>query len=136
MMPTQGLFLITVLYLVQRWVLSLFNRQTSVEPLLIGEGEREGRLIHRTVKITKTLEGTPTDVTFHSRPFDDNGMGLDEGYEPWGEFIPDCDRPMKVEEFFPNSPWVRLQFFETGHFIPLENPELFTDHLVKAMETS
>lgn len=68
-----------------------------------------------------------------SRPFDRQGRGLGEGYKPWGEFIPNCDRPLQVEEFFPNSPSVKLQFFNTGHFIPVEAPETFIVHLEKVL---
>ncbi len=68
-----------------------------------------------------------------SRPFDRRGQGLGDGYKPWGDFIPHCDRPLQVQEFFPNSPFVELQFFDTGHFIPIEAPETFTVHLEKIL---
>ncbi|WP_019499600.1 alpha/beta fold hydrolase [Pseudanabaena sp. PCC 6802] len=81
-------------------------------------------------KVVRSFNGTKTLL---SRAFDRNGIGLGDGYEPWGTFIPGCDRPMQAQEFFPNAPSVALEFFDTGHFIPLENPELFTDRLVKAL---
>jgi pimeloyl-ACP methyl ester carboxylesterase len=84
-------------------------------------------------KVARSFKGTKTLL---SRPFDLNGVGLGDGYEPWGDFIPDRDRPLQAHEFFPNAPSVALEFFDTGHFIPLENPELFTDRLVKALHLS
>ncbi|MEO0489921.1 MAG: alpha/beta hydrolase, partial [Cyanobacteria bacterium J06659_2] len=83
-------------------------------------------------KVTRSLKGDPTLL---SRSFDKTGAGLGDGYQPWGDFIPGCQKPMPVEAFFPHSPSVTLVFFETGHFIPIENPELFTAHLAKALKT-
>ncbi|NJL43497.1 MAG: hypothetical protein HC935_09870 [Pseudanabaena sp. SU_2_4] len=81
-------------------------------------------------KVVRSFTGAKTLL---SRAFDRSGIGLGDGYEPWGAFIPDCHHPIEAKEFFPNAPSVALEFFDTGHFIPLENPELFTDRLVKAL---
>lgn len=76
-------------------------------------------------------------TTLLSRSFDKTGAGLGDGYELWGSFLPGCQQPLPVQAFFPNAPSVTLNFFETGHFIPLESPELlFTTHLAKALRTS
>lgn len=80
--------------------------------------------------VVRSFKGTKTLI---SRAFDRNGIGLGDGYEPWGDFIPGCNRPIQAQEFFPNAPTVALEFFDTGHLIPLEDPELFTDRFVKAL---
>jgi pimeloyl-ACP methyl ester carboxylesterase len=61
-----------------------------------------------------------------SRPFYADGRGLGGGYEPWGDLIPNCTKPLPVEAFFPKSPSIQLKFTDTGHFIPIEAPEQFT----------
>jgi pimeloyl-ACP methyl ester carboxylesterase len=61
-----------------------------------------------------------------SRPFYAGGRGLGDGYEPWGDFIPNCTKPLPVEAFFPKSPFIQLKFMDAGHFIPIEAPEEFT----------
>jgi pimeloyl-ACP methyl ester carboxylesterase len=70
-----------------------------------------------------------------SRPFYGDGKGLRDGYRPWAGLIPDCDRPLKAEEFFPKAPSVDLRFVDAGHFLPLEAPETFTDLLEKFLVT-
>lgn len=81
-------------------------------------------------KSVRTLKGSEILL---SRPFDRQGRGLEDGYQPWGNWISNCARPLQIQEFFPNSPSVQLQFFDAGHFIPLEVPETFTSHLEKAL---
>lgn len=81
-------------------------------------------------KSVRTLKGSEIIL---SRPFDRQGRGLEDGYQPWGNWISNCDQPLQIQEFFPNSPSVQLQFFDAGHFIPLEVPETFTSHLEKAL---
>jgi pimeloyl-ACP methyl ester carboxylesterase len=58
-----------------------------------------------------------------SRSFSADGTGLGDGYKPWAGLIPDCTRPLTVDEFFPNAPSVELKFVDAGHFVPLEAPE-------------
>ena len=69
-----------------------------------------------------------------SRPFYTDGRGLGDGYEPWKDLFPGYTRPLQVHEFFPRSPAVQLKFMETGHFIPLEAPEVFTALLENILE--
>jgi len=64
-----------------------------------------------------------------SRPFGAGGRGLDGGFRPWAGLITGCDRPLRAEEFFPHAPSVALKFVDTGHFIPLEAPDVFTELL-------
>jgi pimeloyl-ACP methyl ester carboxylesterase len=51
--------------------------------------------------------------------------GLGDGYVPWGDLIPGCTRPLHAKEFFPNAPYVALEFVDAGHFVPLEASETF-----------
>ena len=60
-----------------------------------------------------------------SRPFFADGRGLEDGYVPWAGLIPGCNRPLRAEEFFPNAPYVALEFIDAGHFVPIEAPETF-----------
>jgi pimeloyl-ACP methyl ester carboxylesterase len=63
--------------------------------------------------------------TVLSRPFWADGRGVGNGYVPWEGLIPDCARPLRAEEFFPNAPSVQLKFVDAGHFLPLEAVETF-----------
>lgn len=71
-----------------------------------------------------------------SRPFYSDGRGLEDGYEPWGDLIPDCTQPLPVQAFFPKSPSIELKFIDTGHFIPIEAPEKFTAILNEVLSES
>lgn len=64
-----------------------------------------------------------------SRPFWADGRGLGDGYAPWAGLIPACDRPLQAAEFFPQAPSVTLRLVDTGHFVPLEAPGMFTELL-------
>jgi pimeloyl-ACP methyl ester carboxylesterase len=63
-MATRGLFAIALAYLVDQWFLNLVHREPPKVVTKL-DGEPDGSLVHRYVKVAKTLSGRPTDVTFH-----------------------------------------------------------------------
>ena len=60
----QRLFAVALLYFVSQRLLS-FVRKKRLQVMTHADGERDGLLVHRYVKVEKTLSGRPTDVTFH-----------------------------------------------------------------------
>jgi len=63
-MVTQKLFALALLYLLREWLASLLQRR-PLNVVTHADGEPAGRLVHRFTRITKTISGRPTDVTFH-----------------------------------------------------------------------
>lgn len=63
-MVTRGLFAVALLYLISQWLVSLVHRK-PLQVVTNTDGEREGPLVHRYIKVEKTISGRTTDVTFH-----------------------------------------------------------------------
>jgi len=63
-MVTRGLFAVVLLYLISQWLVSLVHRK-RLQVVTNTDGERDGSLVHRYIKVEKTLSGRTTDVTFH-----------------------------------------------------------------------
>jgi pimeloyl-ACP methyl ester carboxylesterase len=63
-MDTRGLFAVALLYLVGQWFVSLVHRK-PLPVVTYADGEPEGSLVHRYIRVEKTLSGRATEVTFH-----------------------------------------------------------------------
>jgi len=63
-MVTRRLFAVALLYLISQWLVSLVRRK-PLQIVTHSDGERDGPLVHRYIKVEKTLSGRTTDVTFH-----------------------------------------------------------------------
>lgn len=63
-MITHGLFAVALLYLLSRWLVSLVHRK-PLQVVTNTDGEQYGLLVHRYIKVEKTLSGRATEVTFH-----------------------------------------------------------------------
>ena len=57
-------FAVALLYLISQWLMSLVQR-TPVQVVTQRDGEPDGSLIHRYIKVEKTRSGRATAVTFH-----------------------------------------------------------------------
>lgn len=79
----------------------------------------------KTVRAPFWMRSPSLQTIVLSRPFSADGQGIGDGYLPWAGLIPDCDRPLRAEEFFPNATSVQLAFVDAGHFVPLEAGERF-----------
>ena len=58
------LLAVALLYFICQGLLS-FVRKQRLRVMRQADGERDGLLVHRYVKVEKTLSGRPTEVTFH-----------------------------------------------------------------------
>jgi len=59
-----GRFLVALFYLISQWLLGLVHHK-PVQVARNSDGEPDGALTHRYIKVEKTLSGRTTDVTFH-----------------------------------------------------------------------
>jgi pimeloyl-ACP methyl ester carboxylesterase len=63
-MATQRLFPVALLYLVSKRLASLVHRK-PLPVVTHADGEPDGSLVHRYIKVERTLSGRATEVTFH-----------------------------------------------------------------------
>jgi len=63
-MVTRGLLAVALLYLISQRLVSLVHRK-PLPVVAHADGEPDGSLVHRYIKVEKTLSGRTTEVTFH-----------------------------------------------------------------------
>jgi hypothetical protein len=63
-MATGRLFATALVYLVNQWLVSRLHKR-PLQLVTSADGEEDGELRHRFIKVEKTLSGRATEVTFH-----------------------------------------------------------------------